>query len=115
MNVLSLFAGALRWDFKGPKEILPILIGIYYIVSIPEYWGTKYGVYYLGMSQHLEYGEVVLNGFTGYARPPYAFFGGKFVTVDTLYRVIPVALLFRNLVISVCFLGFKSRQFQGDR
>ena len=55
-------------------------------------WGTKYGVYYLGMSQHLEYGEVVLNGFTGYARPPYAFFGGKFVTVDTLYRVIPVCL-----------------------
>ena len=34
------------------------------------------------MSQHLEYGEVVLNGFTGYARPPYAFFGGKFVNVD---------------------------------
>ena len=43
---------------------------------------TKYGVYYFGMSQHLEYGEVVLNGFTGYARPPYACFQGKFVNVD---------------------------------
>ena len=43
-------------------------------------WGTKYGVYYLGMSQHLEYGEVVLNVLPDTQGLRMRFSGGNLLT-----------------------------------